>query len=150
MTATLIPPERLLHAEPDERAPMAALARVLETVARDSARTRLLGPRGEQIELPASAFEALKAVVDTMAKGQTITLIPHHQELTTQQAADLLHISRPSLIKLLEAGELPYRKVGTHRRINIDDALRYRARRAEQRRRELDELTRLSEELGYQ
>jgi excisionase family DNA binding protein len=149
MTVTLTPPERLLHAEPEERAPMVALARVLETVAKDSAGTRLIGPGGEQIELPASAFEALKAVVEAMAKGQTITLIPHRQELTTQQAADLLHISRPSLIKLLESGELPHGKVGTHRRINIDDVLRYRAERAEQRRRELDELTRLSEEIGY-
>jgi excisionase family DNA binding protein len=148
MTTTLTP-ERLLHAEPDERAQVAALARALETVAKDGARARLLGPGGEQIELPAPAFEALTAVVDAMAKGQTITLIPHHQELTTQQAADLLHVSRPSLIKLLEAGELPHHKVGTHRRINIDDALRYRAERAEQRRRELDELTRLSEEIGY-
>lgn len=149
MNATLTPPERYLHAEPEERAPMAALARVLEAVGKDSARTRLLGPGGEQTELPASDFEALTAVVEAMAKGQTITLIPHHQEMTTQQAADLLHMSRPSLIKLLGAGELPYRKVGTHRRINIDDALRYRAERAEQRRRELDELTRLSEEIGY-
>jgi excisionase family DNA binding protein len=149
MTATLRPPERLLHAEPEERDSMAALRDLLASVAEGTGVTRLLGPNGEQIELPAAAFEALQAVAQAMAAGQTITLIPHDQELTTQQAADLLHVSRPHLVKLLERGDLPFHRVGTHRRVLMEDLLAYRARRAQERRRQLDELTRLSDELGY-
>jgi excisionase family DNA binding protein len=101
--------------------------------------------------LPASAFAALKLVVDTMARGQAITLVPHGKELTTQEAADLLHMSRPHLIKLLDRGEIPFHRVGTHRRIGIQDVLAYQDRRAQTRKAELDELAHLSEELpgGY-
>jgi excisionase family DNA binding protein len=86
-----------------------------------------------------------------MARGQTITLVPHGSELTTQEAANLLHVSRPHLVKLLDDGVIDHYKVGTHRRVPLDDVLDYRARRASVRRERLDELTRLSEELegGY-
>ena len=74
------------------------------------------------------------------------------KELTTQEAADLLHVSRPHLVKLLDEGTIDHYKVGTHRRVRIEDVLAYRERRATVRREKLDELTRLSEELegGYQ
>jgi excisionase family DNA binding protein len=81
-----------------------------------------------------------------MARGQTMTLVPHGKELTTQEAADLLHVSRPHLVQLLQDGTIPYYKVGTHRRVRIQDALDYRAKRAVARRQKLDELTELSEE----
>lgn len=80
-----------------------------------------------------------------------MTLMPHDKDLTTQEAADLLRLSRPHLTKLLDEGVIPHHKVGTHRRVRIDDLLAYRAKRDTTRREKLDELTRLSEELpgGY-
>ncbi len=111
----------------------------------------LLGPNGERVAIPASAFEALKAVVEGMAHGKTMTLVPQGTELTTQQAADLLHVSRPYLVRLLDTNELPHHRVGTHRRVKFEDVLAYREQRAAKRRESLRELTRLSEELpgGY-
>lgn len=91
------------------------------------------GPRASHeiraIGLPDAAFEALKLIVHALARGQTITIIPHDKELTAQAAADLLHVSRPDVIKLLEAGELPFHRVGTHRRIRLEDVIAYRERR---------------------
>lgn len=106
-------------------------------------------PDGEMIGIPASAFEAL--VVDAMSKGQTIVLAPQEEELTSQQAADLLRVSRPHLIQLLDEGEIPFHRVGTHRHIRLEDILAYRRKRSEDRRAKLDELTRLSEDFegGY-
>jgi excisionase family DNA binding protein len=93
----------------------------------------LLGQDGERIELPHSAVEALRIIIEAMANGQSITLVPHDQELTSQAAADILQVSRPHLIKLLDRGELPFHLVGTHRRIKIEDLLAYRDRRDDER-----------------
>jgi excisionase family DNA binding protein len=111
----------------------------------------LMGPDGEHVELPDSAFRALLFVVRGMAAGRTITLMPSDQRLTTNQAAELLHVSRPHLIKLLEEGKLPYEKVGSHRRLGLEDVLAYRRARARERETQLRELTQLSQELegGY-
>ena len=111
----------------------------------------LLGPDGERIELPDSALEALRVIIETMAQGRSITLVPHDKELTSQEAADILHVSRPHLIKLLDRGDLPFHRVGTHRRIRIEDVLAYRGRRDAEREAALGELARLSQELrgGY-
>ena len=114
-------------------------------------RPYLLGSDGERIELPDSALEALRIIIEAMAAGQSITLVPHGKELTSQEAADILHVSRPHLIKLLDRSELPFHRVGTHRRIRIEDVLAYRDRRDAALEAALDELARLSEELpgGY-
>jgi excisionase family DNA binding protein len=142
--------QRVLSASPEEQP---ELAKVVDLLAHlDTAaerKTRLVGPDGEGIVLPASAFEALRAVVSGMAQGMAMTLIRSGRELTTQEAADLLRISRPSVIRLLEDGTIPFHKVGTHRRIDVEDVLAYRAKRNEQRRAALRELTEISEEIGY-
>jgi excisionase family DNA binding protein len=111
----------------------------------------LLSPDGERIDIPDSAFEALRIIIEAMANGQPITLVPHDKELTSQEAADILHVSRPHLIMLLERGDLPFHRVGTHRRIRIDDVLAYRDRHDAERKAALDDVARLSEELpgGY-
>jgi excisionase family DNA binding protein len=143
-------PQRVLSASPDEQPELARVVDLLAHLDTTGQRmTRLVGPDGESIVLPASAFEALKAVVTGMAQGMAMTLIPSGHELTTQQAADLLRISRPSVIRLLENGTIPFHKVGTHRRIDVEDLLRYRAERNEQRRAALRELTEISDEIGY-
>lgn len=144
-------PDTLLRASPEEADALDVLRRHIDELASDQDTGQLVGPDGETLEIPASAFHALKVVVQGMARGQTMTLVPHGKELTSQEAADLLHVSRPHLVKLLDEGTIPHHKVGTHRRVLIQDVLDYRERRAAARREKLDELTRLSEELpgGY-
>ncbi len=144
--------DTLVTPEPDEEEELVVLDREIKEIVAHGARTaKLVSADGEAIDIPASAFHALELVVDGMAHGQTMLLMPQGKELTTQQAADLLHISRPHVIKLLEKDEMPFHRVGSHRRIRIEDVLAYRERRNARRRSELEELTRLSEELpgGY-
>ena len=102
----------------------------------------------EPIILPAGAVAMLKDILEAMAAGHSITMIPHHAELTTVQAADILNVSRPYLIKLLKADKIPYRKVGTHRRILMEDLLAYKEKTDRESRAAMDELVALSEELG--
>ncbi|HEX8597411.1 MAG TPA: helix-turn-helix domain-containing protein [Chloroflexia bacterium] len=110
--------------------------------------TRLVGPRGEELVLPASLFQLLRQAVTELAHGQVVTLVSCNKELTTQQAANLLNVSRPYLIKLLVQGEIPFFRTGTHRRILFDDLMAYKARRDAGRRKDLAGLTQMSQELG--
>ena len=109
------------------------------------------GPKGTStVELPAAAVRLLLDILEQMARGNAVTLMPVHAELTTQQAADLLNVSRRHLVQLLDEEKIAHRKIGTHRRVRAEDVLAYR-RKAERARREaLDELTKLDEKLGLQ
>lgn len=84
----------------------------------------------DAIMLPATVFRALLRMVAETGKGNAVAVVPFEAELTTQQAADLLNMSRPHLVKLLTRGELPYRMVGTHRKLPVREVLDYRAARA--------------------
>ncbi len=150
-TSTPQLPDNLLRSVPAEDDAMKALRRQIDDIFREHGTARLVGSHGETMEIPASAFHALKLIVEVMARGQTMTLVPHGKELTTQEAADLLHVSRPHLVKLLDDGTIPHYKVGTHRRVRIEDVVEHRELRTGTRREKLDELTRLSEQLpgGY-
>ena len=105
----------------------------------------------EDIVLPASAVRLLVDLLSAMADGDAVTLIPIHAELTTQQAADFLSVPRPFLVKLLEGNKLPFRKVGTHRRILFKDLMDYKHQIDEARIKTLDELAAQAQELdmGY-
>lgn len=110
--------------------------------------TRVTSNKGEPVELPEEVAEGLVALLEAVAAGDEATVVRHAREITTQEAADMLNVSRPYLIKLLDAGEIPHRKVGTHRRVILRDLLAYRETRNAQRRAILDEMTREAEELG--
>ncbi len=100
------------------------------------------------MELPEAVYSALHQVVHLLAQGRAVAIIPYSKMLTTQQAAELLNVSRPYLVRLLEAGKIPFQRVGTHRRIRFNDLLQYRTRRDEERRQKLAHVTRLSQRLG--
>ena len=108
----------------------------------------LVGPHNERVDLPETVYNILKDVVRYMAAGRAITLVPQKEQLTTQLAADMLGFSRPHLIKLLESGEIPYMKVGQHRRLMLKDVLAFQRRRDKARRAALDELAREAYEDG--
>jgi excisionase family DNA binding protein len=101
----------------------------------------------DTLVVPRSAVELLARVLAHMAAGEGVSVVPSHAELTTQQAADMLNVSRPYLIGLLDAGQIEYRKVGTHRRIKAESLLRYMREDDRKRRTVADELTALTEEM---
>jgi excisionase family DNA binding protein len=102
----------------------------------------------DALVVPRQAAVMLAQILGFLANGQGVTITPSNAMLTTQQAADFLNVSRPYLIKLLEAGEIPFEKVGTHRRVAFGDLTEYKRRDDQERRRAADELTELGQELG--
>lgn len=112
------------------------------------ARCSLVGPNSERVELPQTVFQLLRQVVETLARGDAVTVLPIHKELTTQQAASLLNVSRQYLVRLLDQKEIPYHKTGAHRRVRVQDVLAYKKQRDALRKQKLAALTKLSEEVG--
>ncbi|MEZ6212185.1 MAG: excisionase family DNA-binding protein [Phycisphaerales bacterium] len=104
----------------------------------------------ETVEIPAAAAELLVRLLAEMARGNAVTLIPIHAELTTQRVADLLGVSRPFVVKEIEENRLPARKVGTHRRVLFHDLIAYKKRMDANRQKALDDLSALDQELGLQ
>ena len=116
----------------------------------DTARIRVID--GEQdITVPLSAMRMLVDILAHMAEGEAISLIPQHAELTTQQAADFMNVSRPYFVKLLENGELSYHKVGSHRRVFFRDLVIYKEQSIVDRKKAMEELAAQAQELdmGY-
>lgn len=101
-----------------------------------------------EIVVPGSVLELLSQILANLANGHGVTLVPTHAELTTQQAAEILNVSRPYLIGLLDAGEIEYRLVGTHRRVSAGSLLEYQRRDRDLRREAADELSAQSQEFG--
>ena len=150
----------LLHYISEPVAPTAADA----VVARESARrlAPALGKSGGTIELrvgqsddaiepvviPAAAFRLFVRILAEMASGNAVRLIPHQAELTTQEAAELLNVSRPYVVRLLDDGRIPSHKVGTHRRVLFKDVMAYKEEHRRARGAALDKLSALDQELG--
>jgi excisionase family DNA binding protein len=108
----------------------------------------LISPGGERVELPNTVFEVLKTAVKFMSDGQTITLVPDNKVVSTQQAADILGMSRPFFIKLLETGTMAHHRVGNQRRVYLRDVLEYEKKRNRERLAALDRLARDAFEVG--
>jgi excisionase family DNA binding protein len=109
---------------------------------------RLVGPDGIETELPPGIHALLVSIVDNLKAGNGVSVIPMHAELTTVEAAELLNVSRPFLIKKIEAGELPHHMVGTHRRLRLADVLAYRDRVDAEANDALAAMTAEAEDLG--
>lgn len=141
--ATLVP-------EPADTELAASALRGLDAALRAQGpiRLRLSGQAGE-VEMPRSALAALAQVLDSFAHGEGVTVVPAQAELTSQQAADALHVSRPFLIGLLDAGQIDYRTVGTHRRVKAASLIRYLREDDARRTAAADALATETRELGF-
>jgi excisionase family DNA binding protein len=140
-----------IAAPPEQQTQVAALSRAMESMVhlpkRRAPKCQLVGPTGEAIALPEAVFYVLERVAEVMARGGSITVVPVGKEITTQQAADLLNVSRQYLVRLDE-GRVPFRKTGEHRRLRIEDVLTFKDSRDKDRRAGLRELSRLTQEAG--
>lgn len=121
MTAATLP-----IPSPEEAEEAKLALRTLSPATRGPARTVRVRADGEDAIVPKEAFELLLEILGQMANGNAVTIVPVQAELTTQQAADFLNVSRPHLIELLQGEAIPYRKVGTHRRIRFEDLVAYK------------------------
>ncbi len=115
-----------------------------------SLRIQSEGSPDETISIPASAIRLLADILVQMAKGNAVTLIPIHAELTTQQAADIINVSRPFLVEQLAKNMIPFRMVGTHRRVLFKDLMEYKEAIDRKRLKVLEELSAMDQELGLQ
>ena len=111
-------------------------------------RPALVGADGARFELPEAMFDMLRQVAEALASGMGVTVAPMNAMLTTQEAADFLGIARPTLVRILERGEIPMEKPGRHRFVRLQDLIAYQSRQRDQTRAALDELVRLAEEDG--
>lgn len=139
---TLIPVEAV------ERSDAATVHNVL----RDAVgATHLSRVGGSTVPLPAPVVDALKAITGALMEGRSVTIVASNEEVTTQAAADLLNVSRPHLITLLDRDEIPYHRVGTHRRLYAGDVLAYKHARDRAREQALNDLMTISEDVedGY-
>lgn len=130
---------------PDDLAPLLDLARFIESRTEPG---HLVGVDGEQIRLPREVYRVLRLAVDVMRQGKATLVAPQGLLLTTQEAADLLGVSRPTVVKLLEEGAIPFEQPNRHRRVRLQDVLDYRSRRHAAQRAALDQLTEETSALG--
>lgn len=126
-----------------------AQIKALHLLLQEKGHAHLVGSAGEPaVELPGAVYELLLKVVEGLEQGKALSIVPTTQELTTQQAADLLGVSRPYFVKLLEAEKLPFHAAGTHRRVYLEDVLRYKHDRDRLRHEALDRMAHEADKAG--
>ncbi|HLI10130.1 MAG TPA: helix-turn-helix domain-containing protein [Alphaproteobacteria bacterium] len=150
MTALLKRDETVVPSEEDSRV-AAESSRILAPTTARNEELRVQLEDGQTVVLPRGASRLLSYLLTEMGRGNAVTIIPIHAELTTQEAADCLNVSRPYLIGLLDQGLIKYRKVGTHRRIRFEDLQEFKASAERASKKALDELAAQAQELdmGY-
>lgn len=109
---------------------------------------KLVGPDGHQVEIPEPVHDLLLTILKNLQAGKAISIVPEHQQLTTQRAADILGVSRPFLVRLVEDGAIPFHMVGSHRRIYLRDLLDYKRRRDAARHEAINNMARTEMEAG--
>ena len=145
-----LPLEREVQAAVASRSALAAFVTTREA----TQRIQIFDEKNQAhlVELPTSALRLLVDIVSQLAEGNAVRVVPVHAELTTQEAADLLNVSRPHLVKLLEAGDLPFHRTGKHRRIRFADLMQFKQSREAHSEQALDALSRQAQDLrlGYE
>jgi len=121
----------------------------LSEVINGNERPVLLGREGAHIQFPEPVFHHLTHIVRAMLQGQSVSVLAENEAFTTQAAADYLGVSRPHLVKMLEEGDIPFHRVGSHRRVRLIDLRQYQKKRDAQRRDSLNALTKRIEAEGY-
>ncbi|WP_036487000.1 helix-turn-helix domain-containing protein [Myxosarcina sp. GI1] len=150
--ATLERQNKLPMPSEEEKKLSTESSRILASIFDTNSATQLLTVKtnsGEEklLTIPTVAYELMIEILSEIAQGNAVTIVPIEAELTTQQAANILNVSRPYLTKLLDSGEIPHYKVGQHRRVLAEEVYKYKAEIDARRSKSLDELTSLSEEL---
>jgi excisionase family DNA binding protein len=138
-------PESVLVKEPEKE----LIDQLEQILSRESAQPKLVGSNGEEILIPESVYSILRQIVHAMASGQAFSVELHNRELTTQEAAELLKVSRPFFVKLLKEGAIPYIEVGKHRRVLFQDVITYKEERQVKRRQGMKELSQFLQEEGF-
>src|SRR5579859_3727207 len=146
MVAELAVEREPIAASTEEQVQIDAVERLLAGDGKGS--PALIAPDGNRAALPESLLRVLRQAVKALAHHDAVAVIAVHKLLTTQEAADLLTVSRPYLVRLLDRGDLPATHVGSHRRLRLDDVLTYKHARDGKRRDALRELTRMNQEYG--
>ncbi|BAS26709.1 helix-turn-helix domain-containing protein [Limnochorda pilosa] len=131
-----------------EKQQLQRLRELLATAATRGATARLSSDDVEGVEVPRVLLQLMARGAELLAGGYRAAVVEVEKSLTTQQAANILGISRPQLIRLLEGGSIPFHKIGSHRRVRVHDLLRYRDQLMKTRRRSLARITGMSEDLG--
>lgn len=139
---------QVIDASPQERADIQGFKEALAECPSQQPRLGILrSPQGKDIPLPEPLYRVLVEATASLVAGHQVIVAPVHHRLTTQEAADLLNVSRPYLVHLLDNGDIPFEKVGRHRRVTFGDLMEYKKRRIAERREALENLIRESEEL---
>lgn len=153
--AAVATPDQIRRLEPiraprEDRADLAELSMLLgaNPSSESAPDYELVGPDGVRHRIPESVVYGLARLAEVLARGDALTIVPVGAVMTTQQAADLLNVSRQYLVRLLDAGKLPYDRTGTHRRLHVEDVLAYKRQRDRDRDAQLDALAALTDELG--
>ena len=124
------------------------LSHALERVSAERTHLVVDLPTRETLAVPGPVFQVLKMVAEQMGKGRAVSIVPLGMMLTSQQAAEILGSSRQHVVKLLHEGQIPYEKVGTHRRLRIEDVIAYKQRRQSTREETLTRMSEQAERLG--
>jgi excisionase family DNA binding protein len=138
---------RLPTADETEKALQAMTALGQATTKQGTVPLRVMSDGERTVELPPAVGRIVMELLMHISRGEAVTFVPFGAELTTQQAADMLNVSRPFLIKLLEGGQLPFHMVGSHRRISAPDLMAYRRQRETRQKEALKELARLGQQI---
>lgn len=152
--AAAVTPERIRRLEPvraprEDQAEIAELSMALHAPkAARGTHYELVGPGGARHRIPQAVVYGLARIAEVLASGDALTIVPVGAVMTTEQAADLLNVSRQYLVRLLDSNQLPYDRTGKHRRLKIEDVMAYKQKRDLERDKKLDVLANLTEELG--